>query len=141
MEVSSQLCVSTVMLLDGRLDGIQCLSTCLKKRNILSLCLKSNSICCYQLSLCNRECFEKLTLYLSGQEISCILRKPFLHYCIYISLLLDPIQSQMNRIYALPLHFIKIHFNISCHLHLGLPSGFFPSSLATKSIHELSPPQ
>jgi hypothetical protein len=135
MEVSSQLHTSTM-----RLDGFHCLSACFKKRNFLNLCLESNFNCCYQLSLCNGACFEKLVLFLSRQ-ISCILWKPFLHYCIYNSLPLHPIPSQMNPIYALPSHFIKIYFNMSSHLHLGLPSGFFPSSLAIKSIHAFISPQ
>ena len=34
-----------------------------------------------------------------------------------------------------PSHSLKIHFVISCHLRLGLPSGFFPSGSSTKTLY------
>ena len=37
-----------------------------------------------------------------------------------------------NPVHVSPSHFLKIHFNITLHLHLGLPSGF---------IHQGSPPK
>ena len=38
-----------------------------------------------------------------------------------------------NPIHATPSHFLKIHFNIILHLHLGFPSGLSSSGLPTKS--------
>ena len=32
-------------------------------------------------------------------------------------------------------HFLKIHFNFIPHLHLGLPSGLFPSGFPTKTLY------
>ena len=34
-------------------------------------------------------------------------------------------------------HFLKIHLNIIPHLHLGLPSGLFPSGFPTKTLYTL----
>ena len=33
-------------------------------------------------------------------------------------------------------HFLKTHFNIIPHLHLGLPSGLFPSDIPTKTLYK-----
>ena len=53
-------------------------------------------------------------------------------YFFHTSLLLVCITNQINSFRAFLSHFFKIHFNISSHLCLGLPSGFFPSGFPTK---------
>jgi hypothetical protein len=45
------------------------------------------------------------------------------------------ILSQLNLVYTLTSHFLKIHLNIFSHLRLGLPSGLFPSAFPTKPLY------
>ena len=126
-EMRGQLCASTFYPLDERLDVFHCLSACLKKRKIWCLCPESNSNCCYKLTLWNRLCFEKLILFLSSQEISCILWKPIRCYRIYNSLPFDSILNYRTTIYSLLSYFIKIYFDITSHLRLGFLNFFFQS--------------
>jgi len=44
--------------------------------------------------------------------------------------------SWSRSIHSMPLsHFLKIHHNIILPLHLGLPSGLFPSAFPTKTLY------
>jgi len=44
--------------------------------------------------------------------------------------------AQVRSIQSMPSsHFLKINFNISPHLRLGLPSGLFPSGVPTKTLY------
>ena len=42
--------------------------------------------------------------------------------------------SYPEEVYVLLIHFLNIHFNISYHLRLDLPSGLFPSGVKTKIL-------
>ena len=53
-------------------------------------------------------------------------------YFFCTSLLLVCIMNQINSFHAFLSHVFKIHCNISSHLCLDLPSGFFPSGFPTK---------
>jgi hypothetical protein len=48
---------------------------------------------------------------------------------------LVPILSHMNPVHTFPICFSKIHFNMYCHLHLGLLNGHFPSGFLTKIFY------
>jgi len=74
-------------------------------------------------------CVEESTSWETCQEIPCFLWNLKVHYCVHKSPLLVPILSQMNPLYAL---FLKLHFNITSHLFIDLPGGFFPSGFLTK---------
>jgi hypothetical protein len=65
--------------------------------------------------------------YWAGQEIPCILWNPNVHYHIHKRPPHSPFQSQIS-----PLPPYSTSWSIlilTCHLHLGLPSGVLPSGL------------
>jgi hypothetical protein len=41
----------------------------------------------------------------------------------------------MNPVYIIPSYFSKIHYKLTSHLHLGLPSGLLPSGFPTKILY------
>ena len=57
--------------------------------------------------------------------------KPKVHYRVYKCPPSVSILIQINPVHA-PSHFLRIHF---AHLRPGLPSGLFPSRLATKTLY------
>ena len=63
----------------------------------------------------------------ASQEISSILWNPKIHNRVHKSPPPAPVLSHINSFHALYPISLKIHFNISFHLCLGLPVGVFPS--------------
>jgi hypothetical protein len=57
------------------------------------------------------------------------------HYRVYKSRPLAPTLSQMNPVHILSPYFPKVHSNLSPHLHLGPPSGLFPSGFPTQILY------
>jgi len=74
---------------------------------------------------------------LPSQEIPLIVWNPEVHYCVHKSLPLVPILSQINPVHVPTIYFLKTHLMLTCHTHLGLPSGIFPSGFPTKILHAL----
>jgi hypothetical protein len=72
----------------------------------------------------------KATTHSATQEFSNILQKLKVHYSIHESPLLVPILSQMNPVHTTPSLLV-----LSFHLHIGLPSGLFPSGFPTKTLY------
>jgi hypothetical protein len=46
-----------------------------------------------------------------------------------------PILSQIHPVHTIPSYFSKIHFKLSTHLRLGLPSGLIPSGFPTNILY------
>ena len=46
-----------------------------------------------------------------------------------------PVLSQLHPVHTPTPHLLKIHLILSSHLHLGLPSGLFPSGFSTKTLY------
>jgi hypothetical protein len=59
------------------------------------------------------------------------------HYRVHKSLPLVSVLGHMILVYTVISYVLDIHFNItlSFHLHLGLPSGLFPSGFSTKILY------
>ena len=71
----------------------------------------------------------------TSQEISRILQNPKVHYRIHKC---PPLSlSWTSSIQSIPLHptFWRSILILSFHLHLGLPSGLFPSGFPTKTLY------
>jgi hypothetical protein len=69
------------------------------------------------------------------QELLSILWNSKVHYHVYESPLLFPILSQINPDYTFP-SYLRSILILSTHLHLGLPSGLFPSGFPTNILHK-----
>jgi hypothetical protein len=69
------------------------------------------------------------------QEFPSILWNPMVQYRFHKSPPLVPILSKMDPVHTTPSCLSKIHFNIVPHLHLGLPSGLFPSGFSTNILY------
>jgi hypothetical protein len=60
------------------------------------------------------------------------------HYRVHNSPPLVPILSHMHPVHTFPPYFPKIHFLLSSHLCLGLPSWIFPPSFPTNIFYAVS---
>jgi hypothetical protein len=69
------------------------------------------------------------------QTFTNIFWNPEVHYRDHKSPLFVPILSQINLVRSTPFYLSKIHFIITPHLRLGLPSGLFLSGFPTKILH------
>jgi hypothetical protein len=69
------------------------------------------------------------------QEFPNIFWNPKVHYRVHKSLPLDTMLSQTNSVHTIPPYFYNTHFTSPSHLHLGLPSGLFPSGFPTKILY------
>jgi hypothetical protein len=73
----------------------------------------------------------------SSHEILRSLWNPNVHYRFHNSEKIVSVLSQVSVTHELSFDLSKIYVNIIPHLYLGLPSGFFPSALPTKTLHAL----
>ena len=71
----------------------------------------------------------------ASQEICRNLRNPMVHYRIHENPPPVPIFSQINSVRALPLHFLKIHFNIILPYTPRSSKSPLPSNLPTQTLH------
>jgi hypothetical protein len=58
----------------------------------------------------------------------------WVHYCIYNSVSLVPILSQMNLVHTVILHFLKINYNIVLCFCVDLPNGPFRSGFCSQTL-------
>jgi len=77
--------------------------------------------------------------FAASKEIPRISRNPNVHYRTHKPPPLVPIFGQPNPVHIPTSHLLEIHPNIIHHLHLGLPSGFFPSGFPTKTLYTPPP--
>jgi hypothetical protein len=69
------------------------------------------------------------------QELN-ILWNPKVHYRVHKSSPLDPILSQIDPVYTTPSYLcLRSIFMLFTRLHLGLPSGLFPSDFPTNVLY------
>ena len=79
--------------------------------------------------------FKKLIVtQRSSQKIPRISCNPKFHYRIHMSPPLVPIVCQINPVHAPHPVYVKLILVVSFHLHLGLPTGLFPSRFPTKAL-------
>jgi hypothetical protein len=69
------------------------------------------------------------------QELPSILWNQKVHYCVHKGPRLVPILSQINPIHTIHPLSLRSILILSTHLHLGLPSGLFPSGFPTNILH------
>jgi hypothetical protein len=74
------------------------------------------------------------------QELPSILWNPKFQYRVHKSPPLVHILSHITPIPTIPFFFSKIYFNSVHPLHLGLPSGLFPSGFPTNILFEFFSP-
>jgi hypothetical protein len=72
-------------------------------------------------------------------ELTSILRNQTVHYRVHKSPPMVHILSQINQVHTILSYLSTIHLNNFHHLHLGLPSGLFPTGFPTYT-HSSSPP-
>ena len=75
----------------------------------------------------------------ANHEVPRIFSCPEVPYPIHKCLPPDPVLSQTNSAHAPPSHFLKILFKIFSHLHMGLPSGLFPSRFPHQILYAALP--
>ena len=77
----------------------------------------------------------------AGQEIFCILWNLKVHYCTYKCPPPVQVLSQIKPVHAYHPTSWRSILILSSHLHIGLPSGLFPSGFPTKTLYApLLPP-
>jgi hypothetical protein len=81
--------------------------------------------------------FWKAVNCAATQVIPSILWIPKVHYRLQKSPPLVPIVGQFDPVHTIPSYLSKIILMSSTHLHLGLPSGLFPSDFPTNIIYAL----
>jgi hypothetical protein len=69
------------------------------------------------------------------EELSSILWNPKVHYRVDRSPPLVPILSPVTLVHTIPSYLSNIHLVLSTHLHLGHPSGLFPSTFPTNILY------
>jgi hypothetical protein len=69
-----------------------------------------------------------------SRGLSCILLKPRIHYRVHMGPPLVPILNQKNPIHAFPSCSPRCIL-ISCHIHMGLPSGILLSDFLFKMLY------
>jgi hypothetical protein len=77
--------------------------------------------------------------FAATQKLPSILWNSKVHHHVHRTLPLVPIQSQINPVHTIPSYRRSILI-LSTHLHLGLPSGLFPSGFSTKILYACSSP-
>jgi hypothetical protein len=84
-----------------------------------------------------------MQLGLSGKAVSCAAIQEFLnilwnrsvHYRVHKRPSFVPTLSQINRSHTTPFYLYHIHFNVSYHLRLGLPSSLFPPGFPITNLY------
>jgi hypothetical protein len=81
----------------------------------------------------------KADRFAASQEIFHILWYPKVHHRIHKCPPYVPILSHLNPIHNPTSYFLKTILILSSHLHLGLPSGLFPSGFPTQTLYTTLP--
>jgi hypothetical protein len=77
--------------------------------------------------------------FATSQEIPRILYNPNVHYRIHKCSPPVSILSQLNPVHTPQPTYLRSILILSTHLHLGLPSGLFPSDFPTKTLYTPHP--